>query len=161
MSKINESIRALTDELKASIVKAGGIEKILSEGGKVSKDVFAELLPKIDESITTEQVEAVCSAIATYGTAGTLATGELATEAAKKNAELKDVTMIYGLTGQDTASVKWLRDKDQRTPGKDETKLVHGSTRTSFDIYQLGGNRGQMAAVRAHLLELGAAELGE
>lgn len=124
----------------------------------VAKDLYEHLLPEDLPRETVERVQAVNAEIAA---AATLAIGELAIPAMKKNKDLSRVTLNIPATGRDSFEVTFDRSRQVRSaPGSDEMVTKFGTTNVGFVTYGTR-NRGQLAAVKAQLAEQATKALGK
>lgn len=150
---INEKTSAIAAQIKGNLSIEKGTNIISEKEG-----TFYSTLP---ENLTEELVTAVDEHRTIYTAAGTLAAGEIAVEAMKKDAKLTEVKGSLSLGGTTSMNVIVSRSAEYPNP-KDHSgeKIVKfGATRTEYDFNGAHGKSGQLKAARAQISELAAQQL--
>ncbi len=146
MSGINENVSDLAAKIKKSI-------KVDNKTGvsEVQDDVWESTLP---EGLTKEQIKAVKNHETNFVAATTMAVGDLALAAMKKNHELDEVSASVGMYGYDKVQVNVMRqDEYPNLRNPDAGPIVKlGATRTKFSVHG-GKNAGELKKVFAYITE--------
>jgi hypothetical protein len=156
ISKILPEVREKAEELKKEIppasIKAGSVT--------VDKATYVRLMPA---NVTEEMVENVQAYNSLLVAAGSLAIGELAIPAMKKDKALDRITLTIPMTGKDYIGVAF--DRSRQVPSRDAennpngTKTKFGSTSVEIAMYGTK-SRGQLLIVKNELAELAKAAFG-
>lgn len=147
MSNVNQVVRKIADSMKERMdIGEGGLNT-------VPKEVYVEHLP---EGVDMNTVESVMGHNERMTAALTLANGEYALDAMKKDKSLQKVstTMKYGKFGEATSSLE--RSAEGRKSVADPTIITrYGVTSTKVKT-TAGKNRGDLKKVRESLAQQAA-----
>lgn len=142
---------AIRDEIKT-------LKEVYSKNLKIENGV-AVLEPgtfekTLGEKVSIDTVKSVQNALKDSAAAYTLALGEAALAAMKKDKKLDQVSGDVK-AGYDTFGAVIRRTNEARNPANGETVTTHGHTRAYYTA-AAGANKGDLAKVRRYLAERGA-----
>lgn len=115
---------------------------------EIPKDLYVNTLP---EGITESQIKAVQQHNSTFFPAMTMAVGEVAINAFKKNKDLESVEAKAKLVSRDAYEVTIKREQEQRNPHDGSKTTVYGAPTSKVVTYAAKSKGQDMAAVSASL----------
>jgi len=143
MSKpISTEIKDLADQIAKGITfKDGKVE--------VDANTYVQTLP---ESISVEQAKAIHKHHSNFFPAATLALGNVALEAMKKDKKLEQVTAEFPMIEKDRFEVTIERRREFPNPqDKEKSTVVFGNVKASMVTQAARASRGSMNHVREQL----------
>lgn len=150
-SKISSEVQALATKIKSHI-------KLDGDKVTVPTDLYVTTLP---EELSEETVKAVQKHNSFFFPAATLAVGDIAVAAMKKDKKLEAVTGEFKMVGRDHFDVTINRTKETRNPSNGETSTVYGAVSASMTTHSAKVSRGEMSHVKQHLQEAALKAFGE
>jgi hypothetical protein len=150
-TKISQEVQDLSKKIK---------DQIKLDGDKVT--VPADLyVTTLSEGLTEDTVKAVQKHNSTFFPAVTLAVGDIAVAAMKKDKKLEVVTGEFKMVGRDHFDVTINRTKEARNPSNGETITKYGSVSATMTTHSAQVSRGEMSHVKTHLQEAALKAFGE
>lgn len=150
-NKISPEVQALAKKITSQI-------KLEGDSVTVPADLYVTTLP---DTLTEEQVKAVQAHNSNFFPAATLAVGDLAVAAMKKDKKLEAVSGAFKMVGRDHFDITVNRSKESRNPATGETTTNFGVISASMVTHGAKASRGEMSHVKAHLQEAALKAFGE
>lgn len=151
--EIKTEVKELAEKIKSAIKidpKTGAMEA-------VSKEFYASTLP---DGITVDTIKQIHDHDTKFVAAQTLAHGEIANAAAKKNKSLEESKLKVPTVGRSNISTIWKRETQNNNPATGEKIVKYGVVTAKLDFHGTH-NAGQYGAVKAFVSEDAAKKLAD